>query len=277
MTTRTWLPALSASRAKEYERCPLQYRLHVVDGVKEPPTRATTMGTLIHSALEGLFDAPAALRQAEYALTLLDAAWKTTVERDPAVLDLFDDEADRQQWWKQVREVLTQYFGVEDPRWLEPVAREHRIDVVTEQGLRLRGIVDRVDRSPAGDLRVVDYKTGRAPSPRYTEEALFQMRFYALLLDLADRLPRRMQLLYLRSGQVLTLDPQPQDIRSFADRIEQLWQRIESDARRGHFEARKNPLCNWCGVRAMCPLFDGVTPDLPEEGVAKLLATRVSA
>ncbi len=27
--------ALSASRAKEYERCPLQYRLHVVDGYRE--------------------------------------------------------------------------------------------------------------------------------------------------------------------------------------------------------------------------------------------------
>ncbi|MBF1140380.1 MAG: PD-(D/E)XK nuclease family protein, partial [Thermobifida sp.] len=45
---RTWEPALSASRAKEYERCPLQYRLHVLDGYREPETRAKALGTIVH-------------------------------------------------------------------------------------------------------------------------------------------------------------------------------------------------------------------------------------
>ena len=52
---RTWEPALSASRAKEYERCPLQYRLHVLDGYREPETRAKALGTVVHAVLEELF------------------------------------------------------------------------------------------------------------------------------------------------------------------------------------------------------------------------------
>ena len=63
--------------------------------------------------------------------------------------------------------------------------------------MRLLGFIDRVDRAPDGRLRVVDYKTGKAPSPRYVDEALFQMRFYALLLARTQVLPSRMQLGYL--------------------------------------------------------------------------------
>jgi hypothetical protein len=30
-------------------------------------------------------------------------------------------------------------------------------------GLRLRGYIDRLDMTPAGDIRIVDYKTGKVP------------------------------------------------------------------------------------------------------------------
>ena len=49
-------------------------------------------------------------------------------------------------------------------------------------GLRLRGIVDRLDVAPAGDLRVVDYKTGASAREAFEGKALFQMKFYALVL-----------------------------------------------------------------------------------------------
>lgn len=273
----SWAPALSASRAKEFLRCPLQYRLHVVDGIRDPATPATAMGTLIHSVLEHLFDVPAPERTPERAESMVDPAFERQARRDPTVLGLFEDDARRDDWMGQVRQILRQYFQVEDPRWLEPAGRERRVDVVIAGGIRLRGFIDRIDRSPAGDLRVVDYKTGRAPQPRFVDEALYQMRFYALLLRDSARLPARTQLLYLRSGQVLTLDPDPADIDRFAQEVARLWEQIEAAARGGRFEPRKNPLCNWCHVQSMCPLFGGTTPDLPEDRVEWLLGTRVES
>lgn len=270
-------PALSASRAKEYERCPLQYRLHVVDRITEPPTRHTALGTLVHSVLEGLFDLPAADRTVESSHDLLAREWARTRETSPQVLDLFEGAADEGRWVESARELLSAYFAIEDPQWLAPAARERLVDAVTPEGIRLRGFIDRIDRSPAGDLRVVDYKTGRAPSPRFQDEALFQMRFYALLLSLVSRLPARTQLLYLKTGRVLTFDPTPEDIARFGEEIAALWGRIEADARSGEFAPSRNPLCDWCGVRAMCPLFGGVTPEIPEGGLERLLATRVPA
>ena len=273
----TWEPALSISRAKEYQKCPLQYRLHVVDGIRDPATPATALGTLVHSVLEHLFDAAPADRTPDHAQELVGPAWDRLSGHDATVLDLFADRTAWDQWIDRARGIIAQYFRMEDPRWLSPASREHRVDVITPDGIRLRGFIDRVDRSPAGDLRVVDYKTGRAPQARFVEEALDQLRFYAVLLRESDRLPARTQLLYLVSGQVLTLDPSAADIERFAGRISQLWERIEADARAGSFRPRRNPLCNWCRVQALCPLFGGTTPDLPPDGLERLLTTRVTS
>ena len=103
------------------------------------------------------------------------------------------------------------------------------------------------------------------------------MRFYALLLKLTDRMPLRTQLVYIKAGQTLTFDPTVDDIERFEDEVSGIWDRIERDAKRGEFAPRKNPLCNWCGVRAHCPLFDGVLPDAPADGIQRLLQTRVPA
>ena len=69
-----------------------------------------------------------------------------------------------------------------EPQRLEPAERELFVQAETSDGLLLRGFVDRLDVAPDGAMRVVDYKTGRSPGTRFVEEALFQMRFYALVL-----------------------------------------------------------------------------------------------
>ena len=53
--------------------CPLLYRFRVIDRLPEPPTAATARGTLVHAALERLFDLPAADRTPAAARALLAA------------------------------------------------------------------------------------------------------------------------------------------------------------------------------------------------------------
>jgi putative RecB family exonuclease len=49
----------------------------------------------------------------------------------------------------------------EDPTRLEPAERELYVETDLD-GLTLRGYVDRLDLTPSGEMRVVDYKTGRS-------------------------------------------------------------------------------------------------------------------
>ena len=272
---RTWDPALSASRAKEYERCPLQYRLHVLDGYREPETRAKALGTVVHAVLEELFALDPSDRTPQKARAQVEPQYQAFAAKNPEVAALFTDDADRQAWLDDARALIDSYFAIEQPQWIAPAAREQRVTTTTERGVRLLGFIDRVDQAPDGRLRVVDYKTGKAPGPRYVGEALYQMRFYALLLARTQVLPSRMQLVYLRAGQVITLDPTADEIHDFERQIDRLWDRIEHDIEHYSFPPRKNPLCNWCGVRSLCPLFGGTTPPMPRQHAQWLARTRL--
>ena len=113
----------------------------------------------------------------------------------------------------EARALLSGYYRLEDPTRFDPQSCEQRVEVELEDGTLLRGFVDRIDVAPTGELRVVDYKTGKAPpEARALAEfkAMFQMKFYAVaLLRSRGVLPARLRLLYLADGTGAGLHPRP--------------------------------------------------------------------
>ena len=108
------------------------------------------------------------------------------------------------EWLVSCRESLRGYFALEDPRRLEPAEREVYVEALLDSRLLLRGIVDRIDVAPDGSVRIVDYKTGRSPGVGFEGRALFQMRFYALVLwRTRGVVPSVLQLIYLGDGQMI--------------------------------------------------------------------------
>ena len=176
--------SLSPSRAADFKVCPLLYRFRTIDRLPEPPSRVATRGTVVHSVLERLFDLPVGARSVEAAQALVEPAWADLLERAPELAQLFADDGagvDLAEWLDSARALVAAYFTLEDPNRLQPAAREELVEVVVN-GLRLRGYVDRLDVTPSGDMRVVDYKTGSTPREAFEAKALFQMKFYALVL-----------------------------------------------------------------------------------------------
>src|SRR6202021_3503082 len=86
-------PALSPSRAADFMTCPLLYRFRVIDRLPEPPTEATARGTLVHAALERLFDLPAAERTPEAARALVVPEWDRLGAAEARLAGPFPDEA----------------------------------------------------------------------------------------------------------------------------------------------------------------------------------------
>jgi len=184
--------ALSPSRAKDFMQCPLMFRLRTVDRLPEPGSLATHKGTVVHGVLERLYDLPASERLPQAALELLPGQWASHREKNPEVMGLFEGSGQVETWLEEARGLIRTYFTLENPQRLEPAERELFVQTETGDGLLLRGFVDRLDVAPDGTMRVVDYKTGRSPGTRFMEEALFQMRFYALVLwRLRGRAPAR--------------------------------------------------------------------------------------
>ena len=257
--------ALSPSRAADFMTCPLLYRFRVIDKLPEPPTAVAARGTLVHAVLERLFDLSATDRTRQAARSLVQPEWERLAAAEPSLAGLFPGAAERDEWIRGAVAILDSYFTLEDPRRLEPADRELYVEAVLESGLRLRGYIDRLDVAPAGDIRVVDYKTGKAPPADFEAQALFQMKFYALVLWRArGQIPRLLQLMYLGDGQVVRYSPDEADLRATERKIEALWRAIERARQAGDWRPRPSRLCGWCAHKALCPEFGGTPPPLPE-------------
>ncbi len=261
------LGSLSPSRASDFRTCPLLYRFRTIDRLPERPTEAATRGTVVHAVLERLFDLPAAERTPAAATRLLGPEWARLVTAEPELTAMFGgDDGAEAGWLASAAELLRGYFTLEDPSRLEPAERESRVEVVLDSGLRLRGYVDRLDATPAGDLRIVDYKTGTAPGADFEERALFQMKFYALVLwHTSGRVPRELRLLYLGDRMMLRYAPDEAELRAFQRKLEALWRAIERATVSGDWRPRPSRLCDWCDHQALCPTFGGTPPPLPEQ------------
>ncbi|WP_034271864.1 RecB family exonuclease [Haloechinothrix halophila] len=263
-------PALSPSRASDFKQCPLLYRFRAVDKIPETPSKAQVRGTLVHAVLERLFALPAEQRVPARAKELLDPVWAELSEQNPDWTALFsdDDAADGEKatsdWLASAGELLDTYFGLEDPSALEPQACEERVEVELGSGVRLRGYVDRIDVAETGEVRIVDYKTGAAPREIGEIKAMFQMKFYALVLwRLRGAVPDQLKLMYLTDGQSLTYAPDEAELRRFERTLEAIWQAILRAGKSGDFRASRSKLCDWCDHKARCPEFGGTPPEYP--------------
>ena len=245
--------------------CPLLFRFRTIDRLPSLPSPAATRGTVVHAVLERLYELPAVERTLEAATGLLQPQWERLLAAEPEVSGLFADEAELSSWLAGARELLAGYFSLEDPTRLEPAGREQLVEVVLPGGLRLRGIVDRLDQAASGDLRVVDYKTGRAPGEMFEGKALFQMRFYALVLwRTRGVVPRLLQLMYLGDREILRYSPDEADLLATERKLLALWEAIDRATQRREFLPRPSRLCGWCDHQALCPSFGGTPPPWPE-------------
>jgi putative RecB family exonuclease len=258
--------ALSPSRASDFMQCPLLYRFRVIDKLPSPPSAPAARGTLVHAVLERLFDLSASERTIEAAAAMVEPAWRALLEGEPELADLVDetDPAALASWFGDAVSLIERWFTLEDPTRLEPAERELYVETDLE-GLTLRGYVDRLDVAPTGQIRVVDYKTGRSPSELFEGKALFQMKFYALVLwRMRGEVPRMLQLVYLANSEIVRYCPDEADLLAVERKLKALWKAIETAADTGDWRPHKSRLCDWCDHRDLCPAWGGTPPPLPE-------------
>jgi putative RecB family exonuclease len=264
-------PSLSPSRAGDFLTCPLLYRFRVIDRLPEPPSPVATRGTLVHAVLERLFDHPAGQRTPDLARSLVLPAWEKLLAAEPSLENLFADEQERKAWLAEAAAMVGNYFALEDPRRLEPAHRELSVEAVLASGLRLRGYIDRLDVAPGGEIRIVDYKTGSAPPAEFEARAMFQMRFYALVLWRAQgQVPRLLQLMYLGSGEIVQYQPDEAGLLATERKVEALWRAIERARALGDWRPRPGRLCDWCAHKPLCPAHGGTPPPLPADDARPL-------
>ncbi len=260
------LGALSPTAISEFRDCALRYRLRRIDRVPESPSPDALRGTLVHLVLERLFDLPASERAPERAQDLVGPAWQDLGEQQPELAALVPD-AELEEWLAPARAAVAAYFDLEDPRLLEPAEREVYVETLLDSRLLLRGVIDRLDETPDGRLRVVDYKSGRSPAVGFEQRALAQLRFYALVIWRSRGvLPAQLRLVYLGDTQTLTYVPDVEELLATERLAESVFASVHQASLDGGFLPQPGRACGWCTYQALCPAYGGALPAYPGSG-----------
>ena len=242
---------LSPSRVNDFSNCPLLYKYRIIDQLPEAPSLDAERGTLVHTVLHDLFESPAELRTVQTATDLLPTRWQEQLRSKPELASMITSE---KEWLDRASSLLSTYFELENPTNFEPTYRELHLEQNLTENIYLHGYVDRLDVAPTGEVRIIDYKTGKSPKPGWEDKALFQLRVYALLYWKEHKvIPRLLQLIYLGDSNTLRNSPTEQELiateKSLMKIAESMNDAIESDT----WLPRKSKLCDWCSFKSICP------------------------
>ena len=264
---------LSPSRIADFNGCPLKFRYRNIDRLPERPGMEALRGTVVHKVLEDMFDLPRDQRTEAFALTDLQRAFEQVVAEDADARFALDPEL---QWPDDDRPAsdaaiarfladlprfIRRYFEIERPQGFDATHRERYVRGQLADDLWLHGFVDRIDVAPTGEVRIVDYKTGKAPSLGFQDKALFQLKCYALLWRMEhDVHVRRLQMLFLGGGEPLQFDPKPEEISRVGEHVVDIWSDMKTANERAEWRPKPSKLCDWCSFHALCPAKGGTAP-----------------
>ncbi len=264
------LPTISPSRAGDFKRCPRLFKFRSIEKRPEEITPPQARGTTAHLALERLFDLDPTERTLDRLLDLFRGEWNT-LRNTTEYAHLVGDRKEERSWGIESLEVLANYFTLEDPASVTPMARELKLsedlgDVV------VRGILDRMDERPDGQLVIIDYKTGSAPPERFALPAFFALKIYALLVQKhLDRTPAELRLMYLGNSTAYSIEVDRVSLEGIERQLLALVVAIRAAIKQGDFPPKPSILCNWCSFQEDCPegqAFRQPAPVLPIEPAA---------
>jgi putative RecB family exonuclease len=205
----------------------------------------------VHSVLEDLFEAPRPERNHDLAISLLPTAWQRQIADKPELEALVTNQ---EEWMARAESLLKTYFSLENPTTFDATYRELHLEKDFTENIYLHGYVDRLDVAPTGEVRIVDYKTGKSPKPGWEEKALFQLRVYALLYWRNEGvLPRLLQLLYLGDGNTVKSSPTEKELEDTERILRNIGDEILTAIDTDFFPTKKSRLCDWCSFKKICP------------------------
>ena len=245
---------LSPSRVNDFTNCPQLYKYRAILNLPEKISLDAERGKLVHSVLEDLYELPREGRVITSALELLPVKWQEHLFSKP---ELAAEITSEKEWIDRAEALITTYFTLENPTTFDPTYRELHLERDLREQVYLHGYVDRLDVAPTGEVRIVDYKTGKSPKPGWEEKALFQLRVYALLYWRNEGvIPKLLQLIYLGDSRVVKSEPTEAQLvsteRILGNIADEILTAIDTD----HFPTKKSRLCDWCSFKEICPAFN---------------------
>jgi putative RecB family exonuclease len=248
----------SPSKLGMYKECPRRYRYRYVDKIKsEAQSVEAFLGSRVHEALEELYSGVvhARLMSLEDLVRFYERRWDS--EWSEAIF-LRNQHYSREDWKNIGRECLSHYYfqhrSFDADKTVEVEKRIGFSLEVQGQLCRIEGFIDRLALGADGIFEIHDYKTGKSLPTQAEVDSDWQLGIYELAVreSWPDAPGVRLVWHYLRHGTSLRSRRSPEALERLKREIVSLIVAIKSDH---EFPPRRNPLCDWCEYREICPLW----------------------
>ncbi len=228
---------LSYSGIATYLECPRQYWYRYEERLPVVQSAEAVHGVILHEVLRRAGEARQEGKRVSAALlrSIHADVWRTTP---------FPDEL-RAATFKRngLAELEThrKAGGFSDA----PAYLEHPFNVPVD-GWRLRGVIDRIDRTESG-WRIIDFKSGRPVARRRRD---LQLALYAIGATSALRLdPLQAEVVYLATGESVRVE----HVDALVHNAQRETEAVVDGIKSGQFEARpERHRCRLCPYRLAC-------------------------
>ena len=236
---------LSSSAIENYRKCPQQFAFNYLWSLKEGPRAALSFGSVIHTTIKRFVEQ---LRRGiklpfEEVQRIYETEWTSAG---------YEDEYQEAEYKKDGLEQLKAFHAaiLADPP--EILEQEKGFELPLENDVILVGRMDQVNRLGAGDVEIVDYKTGKPRQEADARKAL-QLSIYALAArEIFEWNPVRLVFHYLQNNSTQFTT---RDAKQIED-AEGIIQEVAADIRAKHFPAHPGFSCRSCAYKLICPAHE---------------------
>lgn len=252
---------LSASMMKTWLLCKRKFHQTYIDGVKQPAQSHFTLGTAVHYALEM---ANMSLMSNQRQLNPIEISAYVRLFINLATKEYVPDAA----LFEEGSEMLKHELQGPHIEQEKIIGIEDEFDIVTPEGVRIYGFMDKLVEVDSSTIKIVDYKTSRTAMSYEDAKTDYQLSMYDLAVSL--KYPqyenRILELKYLRSQESVRIKRTDEEryrfrqILSGTDAAIKEYVAQVTEAPVGNI----NEYCNWCAFKNSCPAYvDRVNTFLP--------------
>lgn len=243
---------LSASMMKTWLSCRRKFHKQYVEGIKSPPNPSFSLGTSVHFALE---QATLSLQQSPRELTAFEIDSYVAAYRKMASTLNLSDMGIFNLGETLVRDELRSFRPEE-----VILGVEKEFDLVTPEGVRIYGFIDKVTLVGEDTIKITDYKTSINPITYEEARSDEQLSMYDLAIRMLypDYSKRILELRYVRSRTSVTSyrsDIESSNFRkqllAVSNSIKEYMETLPPEAPPGEL----NTFCHWCSFRDSCPEY----------------------
>jgi DNA helicase-2/ATP-dependent DNA helicase PcrA len=237
---RNDLESTSFTQISYFTQCPLKYGLLFDYGFERTDQPQFFYGISVHRALERFFTQvqDGTEPTSDRLLSSLETEW---------ISSGYAGEEQELRFRNKAEEILTTYVKNHSDSLSQIEYIEHPFTIL-ENDVRVEGKMDRVDKLPSGELRVIDFKVGETKEPGPWE--IFQLQLYALACERTlDTEVTDCRFQFLTSNETVPVEFNDEIREASLSRL----RNVIAQMKGREYEPNPGEYCDRCDFQGFCP------------------------